>query len=87
MGQSSFPFDVEEEEVFNIIRRIVRQYWELGTKRVGLEIKRRLQFCSYNTTSNLSVTALRHGIGRILVYIGATAPDGRPYEAELEVVL
>ncbi|GMU74374.1 MAG: hypothetical protein AMXMBFR44_5710 [Candidatus Campbellbacteria bacterium] len=85
MGQSSFPFDISEDNLHDLIRSVAYQYRELGRKRVGEEVKKKLRLCSYNTTRNLSVTATRHGTGRTLVLVSATAPNGRPYTVDVEV--
>ncbi len=87
MASASYPFDIAEERVINLVTKTVRQYHMFESSRIGREVRNKLRFCSYNTTSNIAVSALRHGSGRVLVYISAVAPNGRPYELETEVVV
>lgn len=78
-----YPFDVSEEAVLALIRRTASQYRDFESRRVAREIKLRLRFHCYNTTGNLVVTATRCGVnGTLRVYVGTTAPSGRPYELE-----
>lgn len=87
MALASYPFDVAEERVVDLISKTVRQYHMFESSRIGREIRNKLRFCSYNTTGTIAVSAFRRGHGRILVYISAVAPNGRPYELETEVVV
>lgn len=87
MTQPSWPFDVSEDTVLEIIQKTARQHHDQASPRIGREIRIQLQFHVYNTTNNLVVTAVRHELKRLLVYVSAVAPSGKRSELETEVTL